>query len=44
MNTNNTLSQLSEIATRIKELRSIMGYSVHSMAKMTGADKERYDA
>ncbi|MBE7061150.1 MAG: cupin domain-containing protein [Clostridiales bacterium] len=42
MNTNNTLSQLSEIATRIKELREIMGFSVSEMAEKTDVDKEQY--
>ena len=31
MNTNNTLNQLSEVATRIKELREIIGFSVKQM-------------
>ena len=42
MNTNNTLSQLSEIATRIKELREIMGFSVNEMAKKTNVTEEQY--
>ena len=42
MNTNNTLSQLSEIATRIKELREIMGFSVASMAEKTDVDENQY--
>ena len=42
MNTNNTLMQLSEIATRIKELRDIMGYSVAQMAEKTNVDEAQY--
>jgi len=42
MNTNNTLMQLSEIATRIKELREIMGYSVAQMAEKTNVNEAQY--
>ncbi|MBQ3234731.1 MAG: AMP-binding protein [Clostridia bacterium] len=42
MNSNNTFNQLSEIATRIKELREIMGFSVYSMAEKTDVTEERY--
>ena len=42
MNTNNTLMQLSEIATRIKELRDIMGYTVAQMAEKTNVDEAQY--
>ena len=42
MNTNNTLSQLSEIATRIKELREIMGYSVEEMTEKTNVTSKQY--
>ncbi|MBR3803814.1 MAG: AMP-binding protein [Clostridia bacterium] len=42
MNTNNTLNQLSEIATRIKELREIMGFSVYSMAEKTDVTSDTY--
>ncbi len=42
MNTFNTLNQLSEIATRIKELREIMGFSVQEMANLTDVDESRY--
>ena len=42
MNTNNTLMQLSEIATRIRELRDIMGYSVAQMAEKTNVDEAQY--
>ncbi len=42
MNTNNTLNQLSEIATRIKELREIMGFSVKYMTEKTNVTEEQY--
>ena len=42
MNTNNTLSRLSEIATRIKELRTILDYSVYYMAEKTEVSQEKY--
>ena len=42
MNTNNTLNQLSEIATRIKELREIMGFSVSQMTEKTDVDETKY--
>ena len=42
MNTFNTLSQLSEIATRIKELREIMGFSVKEMTEKTDVDEKTY--
>ena len=42
MNTFNTLSQLSEIATRIKELREIIGLSVKEMAEKTDVDEKTY--
>ncbi len=42
MNTNNTLNQLSEVATRIKELREIMGFSVPTMSKKTNVSEEQY--
>ena len=42
MNTNNTLNQLSEVATRIRELREIMGYSVGFMAEKTNVTIDRY--
>ena len=42
MNTNNTLSQLSEIATRIKELREIIGFSVTEMTEKTNVTEEKY--
>ena len=42
MNTNNTLSQLSEVATRIKELREIMGFSVADMTSKTNVSEMQY--
>ena len=42
MNTKSTLNQLSEIATRIRELREIIGYSVEEMAEKTGVSEELY--
>ena len=42
MNTNNTLSQLTEIAARIKELREIIGYSVKEMTEKTNVDEYTY--
>ena len=42
MNTNNTLNQLSEIATRIKELREIIGFSVKEMAEKTDVSEDTY--
>ena len=42
MNTNNTLNQLSEIATRIKELREIIGYSASEMAEKTDVTENQY--
>ena len=42
MNTFNTLNQLSEIATRIKELREIMGFSVSDMSEKTDVDESQY--
>ena len=44
MNTNNTLTQLAEVATRIKELREIMGISAYTMAEKTNVDVEQYRA
>ena len=42
MNTNNTLNQLSEVATRIKELREIIGFSVKEMTEKTDVDEQTY--
>lgn len=42
MITNNTLNQLSEVATRIKELREIIGFSVKEMTEKTDVDENTY--
>ena len=42
MNTNNTLNQLSEVATRIKELREIIGFSVKEMTEKTDVNEQTY--
>ena len=42
MNSNNTLNQLSEVATRIKELREIMGFSVNTMTERTNVTEKQY--
>ena len=42
MNTNNTLMRLSEIASRIKELRDIMGWTTAQMAEKTDISEEQY--
>ncbi len=42
MNTNNTLNQLSEVATRIKELREIIGFSVSEMTEKTNVTESQY--
>lgn len=42
MNTNNALLQLSEVASRIKELRDIMGWTVAQMAEKTQVTEEKY--
>ncbi|MGM9624332.1 MAG: AMP-binding protein [Eubacteriales bacterium] len=42
MNTNTSMMQLSEIASRIKELREIMGWSVAEMAQKTEVTEESY--
>ncbi len=42
MNTNNTLKQLSEMASRIKELREIMGWSTAVMAEKTDVEEAQY--
>ena len=44
MNTNQANSRLSEIATRIKELREIMGYTAQELAKMTEVSVDDYIA
>ena len=43
MDTKNALMQLSEIASRIKELRDIMGWSVTEMAVKTEISEEKYN-
>jgi acetyl-CoA synthetase len=35
MESNTTLTRLSEIASRIKEMRDIMGFSIEEMAQKT---------
>ncbi len=42
MNTNKTLNQLAELATRIKEMREILGLSVSEMALNTQTTEEQY--
>ncbi len=42
MNTNTTMMQLSEIASRIKEMREIMGWSSAEMAVKTEVSEEAY--
>ena len=42
MNQNNTLSQLSEVASRIKELREIMGFSIGEMAEQANVTEAQY--
>ena len=44
MNKNNALMQLSEIASRIKELRDIMGWNIAQMAEKTEVTEEQYKA
>ena len=44
METNKTLTQLSEVAARIKELRDIMGWTVAEMADKTDVSEEKYTA
>ena len=43
MDTNNTLKQLSEVASRIRELRDVMGFSVEQMAEKTDVDAAQYN-
>ncbi len=43
MNTNDALLQLSEVASRIKELRDIMGWTIAEMAKKTDVSEEKYN-
>jgi acetyl-CoA synthetase len=42
MEKNNTLSRLSEIALRIREMRNVMGYSVIEMATKTDVTEDDY--
>ncbi|MBQ6848041.1 MAG: AMP-binding protein [Clostridia bacterium] len=42
MDTNNAMLQLSEVASRIRELREIMGYSTAEMAEKTDVTEEKY--
>ena len=42
MNTNTTMLQLSEIASRIKEMRDVMGWSVAEMAEKTDVSEADY--
>jgi len=42
MNTNNALLQLSEVASRIKELRDIMGWTTAEMAEKTDLSEDKY--
>ena len=41
MNPNNTMMQLSEIAARIKEMRTIMGWSISELAEKVEFTEER---
>ena len=42
MDTKNALLQLSEVASRIKEMRDILGFSVEYMAEKTDVSVEKY--
>ncbi len=42
MNTKNTLPGLMEIASRIKEMREVMGWSIAEMAQKTDVSEEQY--
>ena len=42
METNTAKQQLMEIASRIKELREIMGWSIAEMAEKTEVSEEKY--
>ena len=44
MDTNNSLQKLSEVASRIKELRDIMGWSIIEMAEKTDVSEEVYNS
>ena len=43
MDTKNALMQLSEIASRIKELRDIIGFTTAQMAEKTDITEEKYN-
>jgi len=42
MDTEKTMNQLMEIASRIKEMREIMGFSIEEMSKKTNVSVETY--
>ena len=44
MDTNNSLQKLSEVASRIKELRDIMGWSIIEMSEKTDVSEEVYNS
>ena len=39
---NNSLTQLQEIALRIRDMREILGLSIAEMARNTGLDEQTY--
>ena len=41
--TSNSQIRLAEVATRIREMRSVTGYSVSEMASLTGVDARQYE-
>ena len=43
MSTQKTLNQLNEVASRIREMRDVMGLSVEEMAKKTEVTLEEYE-
>ena len=43
MSTENTMLQLSEVASRIKEMREVMGWTVAEMAEKTEVTVELYE-
>ena len=43
MSTQTALTQLSEIAERIKEMRDIMGWTVSDMAEKTEVSTDEYE-
>lgn len=44
MSMENTMTKITEVATRIKEMREIMGWSKAQMAEKTEVSEEMYDA